>query len=231
MIGRLYGVGVGPGDPELLTVKAARILREVPVIAYPAPLEGPGMAREIIADALPGGQRQIVLRFSFTPGEDSGPVYDQGAERIAAYLNQRQDVAFLCEGDPLLYGSFIGVLERLGRRFPVQIVPGVTSLSACAAKVQKPLTTGDEVLTVVPSTRGEAAVAAALDAADSVAVMKVGGRWPMLHDLLARRNLLESAWLIERAGMDGERVRPAWQVEAGEEAPYFSLLLVRKPGA
>ncbi len=227
MIGRLYGVGVGPGDPELLTLKAARILEEVPVIAYPAPLEGPGLAREIVADFLPGGQVQIVLRFAFTPGEDAGAVYDRGVAAIAAHLERRHDVAFLCEGDPLLYGSFIGVLARLGDRFPVQVVPGVTSLAACSALARTPLSTGDDVLAVVPSTRGAEAVAAALDAAESVAVMKIGRRWPMLRDLLHARGLLEDAWLIERAGMEGERVRPAWKVAAEAETPYFALLLVR----
>src|SRR5215831_10391990 len=111
--GRLYGLGVGPGDPELLTLKAVRLLQEVPAIAYPAPEHGRSLARSIAAGWIRGHQREIAIRFPMRPGAPPVAIYDAAATRLAMELDGGHDVAFLCQGDPLFYGSFINVLTRL----------------------------------------------------------------------------------------------------------------------
>ena len=134
MTGKLYGVGLGPGDPELLTLKALRILKSVPVIAWPAPDEGHSFARSIAADHLPGGQVEIAIRVPMRverfPAQE---IYDRAAEEIAAHLDAGRDVAVLCEGDPFFYGSFMYLFERLAGRYETEIVPGVSSIMAAGA--------------------------------------------------------------------------------------------------
>src|SRR6516225_4559779 len=130
--GRLYGLGVGPGDPELLTLRALLLLA-VPVVAYAAPDEGDSFARSIVAAWIVGHQREIAIRFSMRPGPPPVAIYDSAAAALAAELDRGSDVALLCQGDPLFYGSFIHVFVRLAGRYRIEIVPGVSSLTACAA--------------------------------------------------------------------------------------------------
>src|SRR6516162_1331878 len=172
--GRLYGLGVGPGDPELLTLKALRLLRQVPVIAYPAPEHGESFARSIVADWIAGHQREIAIRFPMRPGPPPVAIYDAAATRLAMELDSGHDVAFLCQGDPLFYGSFINVLTRLAGRYPIEIVPGVSSLTACAAVAAVPLVSHDEALAVIPATLDEAQIAARLMGAEIAAIVKLG---------------------------------------------------------
>ncbi len=226
MTGTLYGVGVGPGDPELITLKAVRILRSVPAIAYPAPLDGDGMARRLAAAHLPGGQDEIVMRMAFDPRlPPPDEAYDRGAAAIAVHLAAGRDVAVLCEGDPLFFGSFAYVMERLDGRFPVEVVPGVASPMACASVLRRPLTTRDEALAIVPATRGEAEIEAALAGCEAGVVMKLG------------RHLAKVRRVLDRLGLDGTVVAWAGHAEqrimtldeaAAEGTPYFSMLLVRR---
>ena len=133
MSGTVYGLGVGPGDPELLTLKALRILRAAPVIAYPAPETGDSFARQIVAPHLPGGQQEIAIRMPLGDGQfPKAAVYDAAAAAIAGRVADGLDVAVLCEGDPFFYGSFMYLYARLVVSCPVQVVPGVSSLMACA---------------------------------------------------------------------------------------------------
>ena len=142
MSGTLYGVGVGPGDPELVTLKALRILREAQVLAWPAPEEGPSLAREIVADHLPGGQREIAIRMPLSPARfPADDVYDNAAAEISAALSEGDDVAVICEGDPFFYGSFMYLFGRLAADHPVEVIPGVSSLTACAAALGAPAST------------------------------------------------------------------------------------------
>jgi len=131
--GRLYGLGVGPGDPELVTLKALRLMRGAPVVAYPAPDRGDSFARRIVAEWLDQGQREIRVSFPMRPGEPPAAIYDAAAQEFAAVLDGGDDIAYLCQGDPLFYGSFAGILTRLAARYEVIVVPGVSSLTACAA--------------------------------------------------------------------------------------------------
>src|ERR1700726_3075312 len=166
--GRLYGLGVGPGDPELLTLKALRLLRAVPVVAYPAPENGDSFARSIVAAWIGGHQREIAIRFPMRPGPPPVEIYDGAAAKLAVELEDGRDVALLCQGDPLFYGSFVNVFTRLAGRYQVEIVPGVSSLTACAAAAATPLVSRDDTLAVIPATLDEDQIAARLAAGEKI---------------------------------------------------------------
>jgi precorrin-2/cobalt-factor-2 C20-methyltransferase len=226
--GTLFGLGIGPGDSELLTLKAARLLGEVPVLAWPAPLEGDGMARSIAAAHIPPGRIEIPIRMGFTVDRDgTEAAYDRAAAAIAGHLEAGRDVAVLCEGDPLFFGSFIYLLARLSPRFPVEIVPGVSSVMAAAAALQTPLTAWDDGIAIIPATRSEAEIEALVALADSVAIMKVGRHLPKVRRVLERLGLWEQARIIERVGLGDQRVHTPDQVS---ELPYFSIILTHRRG-
>ena len=222
--GRLFGIGVGPGDPELLTLKALRLLRAAPVVAYPAPDKGDSFARGIVAGWLDARQREIAIRFPMRPGPPPAEVYERAAAAITAELDIGRDVALLCQGDPLFYGSFVGVFALLADRYPVEIVPGVSSLGAGAAAAEVPLVTRDEVLAVIPATLAEGELQRRLAAAEVAVVVKLGRHLRKVQRVLARLGRLAEARYVERASLPGQRVAPLAEIA---EAPYFSLALVR----
>jgi precorrin-2/cobalt-factor-2 C20-methyltransferase len=226
--GRLYGIGVGPGDPELLTLKALRLLRRAAVVAYPAPEDGDSFARQIVAAWLDQGQREIAIRFPMRPGPPPAAIYDEAAAAIAAELDLGRDVALLCQGDPLLYGSFLGIFDRLANRYPIEIVPGVSSLSACAAAARMPLVTRDEALSVIPATLAEADLVRHLAGAEAAAIVKLGRHLIKVRRVLEQLGRLNAAVYVERASMPNQQVRPVAEIA---EAPYFSMVLVRRPAA
>lgn len=226
--GRLYGLGVGPGDPELLTLRALRLLREVPIVAYPAPEHGNSFARSIVAAWIEARQREIAIRFPMRPGPPPAAIYETAAATLAVELDRGNDVALLCQGDPFFYGSFVHVFARLTGRYRIEIVPGVSSLTACAATAAVPLVSRDETLTVIPATLDEADMAGRLAKADSVAIVKLGRHLAKVRRVLDQLGLLQSALYIERATLPSQRVVPLACVKPGE-APYFSMALV--PGS
>ena len=225
--GRLFGVGVGPGDPELMTLKAHRLIASAPVIAYPAPDTGPSLARQIAADAIPEGAIEIPMivpmRTERFPAQE---VYANAATAIAQHLDAGRDVVVLCEGDPLFYGSFMYLFARLAADHDVEIVPGVSSLGACAAALAQPLVARNDVLTVLPGPLPDQALRPRIDAAETVAIMKVGRHLPRLRMLLDDMGLLDTAGYVERASMDVETVSSLRNAPA--EAPYFSMILISK---
>lgn len=226
--GTLYGLGVGPGDPELITLKALRILKAAPVVAYPAPEEGESLARAIAAPHIPPGRVEIVIRTPMTPGLfPANHVYDRSADEIARHLDAGSDVAVLCEGDPFLYGSFMYVFARLAENHRVEVVPGVSSLGACAAAAGMPLVSRNQVLTVIPAPLEEPELERRLAGADAAAIMKVGRHLAKVKRVLDRLGLLDGARYVERATMTAERVLPLAEV-ARDAAPYFSMILVRR---
>lgn len=226
MTGRLLGVGVGPGDPELLTLKAVRVLNESPVIAYVSAGGRPSMARRIAAQHLSPGRREINLALPMQPmPELAQAAYDEGAARIGAELERGRDVAVLCEGDPFVYGSFAQLFERLGERYPTEVVPGVASFTAAAAAARTPLVGRAETLVVLPATLPKDELAAHLARADAAAVLKLGRHLAKMRDLLAELGLLKHAIYVEHASAARERVVPLADL-AVDEAPYFSLLLL-----
>ena len=230
MSGTLYGLGIGPGDPELITVKALRLLQAVPVLAYPAPETGDSLARRIVESHLTGGQAEIAIRMPMLASRfPAQEIYDWAAGELGHHLEAGRDVAVLCEGDPFFYGSFMYLFARMAERFAVEVVPGVSSLTACAASLGAPLAARNDVLTVLPAPLDDALLAARLDAVDAAAIIKVGRHFGRIRRLLEGLGLVESARYIERATMADQKILPLDAVEA-EEVPYFSMVLLHKRG-
>ena len=228
MGGTLNGLGIGPGDPELITLKALRILKSVAVVAYPAPETGDSLARSIAAPHLSGGQTEIVIRTPMTPGNfPADDVYDRYAAEIAAHLKQKRDVAVLCEGDPFLYGSFMYIFARLAGDHDVEVVPGVSSLGAVAACAGRPLVSRNQVLSIVPAPLDEDDLFQRLAGTDAAAVMKVGRHLEKVKRVLARLGLDGGATYVEHASMPDQRICPLAEV-SDDTAPYFSMILVRR---
>ena len=234
MTGTLYGVGLGPGDPELVTVKAARIIGAADVVAYHSARHGRSIARRIAEPYLRAGQVEEHLVYPVTtettehPGGYAGAMddfYRESAERIAAHLDAGRDVALLAEGDPLFYSSYMHMHTRLTERFSAVIIPGVTSVSAASAAIATPLVTGDEVLSILPGTMPVRELARRLADADAAVVMKLGRTYPQVREALSMAGRLGEAFYVERASTDAQRVLPAGEVEA-ESVPYFSLAIV-----
>lgn len=227
MTGTLYGIGVGPGDPELMTLKAHRLIRAARVVAYPAPDAGESFARAIAADAIAPGAVEIPMvvpmRADRFPAQE---VYAAAADRIAGHLAAGEDVVVLCEGDPFFYGSFMYLFARLSPRFLVEVVPGVSSLAACAAAVGRPLVARNGVLSVLPGPLPDPELEARIGAADSLAILKVGRHMPRLRALIERLGLTPRAAYVERASLPEARACPL--ADAPEEAPYFSMILVNR---
>ena len=230
MSGVLYGLGIGPGDPELITLKAHRLLQSVPVIAYPAPEDGESLARAIAAPHLPAGRTEIIIRMPMTAARfPAQEVYDRAASEIAGHLRAGRDVAVLCEGDGFFYGSFSFLFARLAGSHVVEVVPGVSSLTACAAALGAPLATRNDVLTILPAPLPEALLAARLDGADAAAIVKVGRHFEKVRGLLVRLDLAAHARYVEHATMASQRIVPLAEVDPGT-VPYFSMILVHRRG-
>ena len=228
--GTLYGLGIGPGDPELITVKALRLLRAVPVIAYPAPEQGDSLARAIVAPHLPGGQVEIAMRMPIVASRyPAQGVYDWAATEIGGHLAAGRDVAVLCEGDPFFYGSFMYLFGRMAANVSVEVVPGVSSLTACAAALEAPLAARDDVLTIIPATLPAEILAARLADADSVALIKVGRHFTKVRDVLDSLGLTGRARYVQHATMENQIVLPLDAVPP-EAVPYFSMILVHRRG-
>ena len=227
MSGVLYGVGLGPGDPELMTLRAHRLISGAQVVAYPSLAGGASFARSIAADVIAKGAREIVMDVPMTV--ERGPAqaaYDTGAAQISAALDQGDDVVCLCEGDPFFYGSFMYLFARLADKYWVEVVPGVTSITTCAARAGMPLAARNERLTVLPGPLPEAELRARIDGAESVAIMKVGRHLEKIRAVIGELGLMDRAMYIERASLPEEVVCPL--AEAPEKAPYFSMILLTK---
>jgi precorrin-2/cobalt-factor-2 C20-methyltransferase len=223
-----FGVGVGPGDPELLTLKARRIIGNVPVVAYPKTESGDSLARRIAAPHLPSGIVELPVALPMAVDrEPARSAYDLAAREIAAHLSAGRNVAFLCEGDPFFYGSFMYLHQRLKRTFPCEVVPGVPSLMAAAAAAGQPLASRNEVMTVLPAPLDTERLADAIARSDSVAIVKVGRHFARIRGLLRDAGLADRAVIIARATHADQRITPLAEIAEGEQ-PYFSTILVYK---
>jgi precorrin-2 C20-methyltransferase/precorrin-3B C17-methyltransferase len=237
MSGRLYGVGLGPGDPELVTVKAARLIGAADVVAFHAAQHGRSVARALAAPYLRDGQIEELLVYPVTTGTTDHPggyqgaideFYEAAAARLAAHLDAGRDVVVLAEGDPFFYGSYMHMHKRLAHRYPTEVVPGVTSVSGAAAAVGRPLVERDEVLTVLPGTLGTDELAEWLATTDSAAVLKLGRTFPQVREAFDRAGVLDRALYVERATSDRQRTMPLADVDPAS-VPYFSLALLPSP--
>ena len=230
MSGLLSGIGVGPGDPDLITLKALKALQGAQVVAYPAPPEGESLARSIAAAHLPGGQEEIAIRMPLEPSRfPAAEVYDEAASTLGARLHAGRDVAVLCEGDPFVYGSFLYLFERLAQNHRVEVIPGVSSPMACAAALGLPLAARNDVLAVIPAPLDDQRLAAQLANCDAAAIVKVGRHLEKVRRVLGGLGLLARAHYVERASMATQRIMPLAEVEP--PAPYFSMIIVHKRGA
>lgn len=234
--GRLFGVGVGPGDPELMTLKACQVIAAVKVVAYPNAQHGRSVARRIAARYLREGQIEVPLAFPVTtettdhPGGYEaalGEFYDEAAAALTAHLQAGRDVAVLCEGDPFFYGSYMYLHERLAAQFQTTVIPGVTGFSAAAASAGTPLVKRDDVFMALPGTLSGETLAGRLRSADAAVVMKLGRTFAKVRSAVEAAGAGGRAVYVERASSVQERIVPIREVDG--EVPYMSLVLVPTP--
>lgn len=232
--GRLWGVGLGPGDPELITRKAARLIAAADVIAYHQGVGKRSNARRIAAELFPDPVVEEVLEYPVTTGATDHPggyagamadFYEECAARLAAHLEAGRDVVVLAEGDPLFYGSYMYVHDRLSERFETEVVPGVPAFAAATAVSATPLVRQTDVLTVLPGTLPTAELARRLADTDGAIVMKLGRTFGSVVEALRQAGRLEHALYVERASMPEERWLPVTDVDPAS-VPYFSLIVV-----
>ncbi|MEZ5837996.1 MAG: precorrin-2 C(20)-methyltransferase [Geminicoccaceae bacterium] len=227
MSGTLYGVGVGPGDPELVTRKAWRLIERARIIAYPAPDSGRSFARSIVAGAIAADAREIPMivpmRAERFPAQD---VYAEAAHEIDRVLDHGEDVVVLCEGDPFFYGSFMYLFNKLSPRHRCEIVPGVSSVMAVAAALQRPISGRNDVLTVIPATLDEEELERRITDAQAVAIMKLGRHMPKVRKILEQLGLAGRTAYAAHASLPTQEL--ATLADAPDDPPYFSMLLLYK---
>ena len=229
MSGTLYGIGVGPGDPELLTLKAVRLIQSCPVVAYPANPKGHSQARTIAARWL-NKQRELPLHMPFERDRiGAEQAHKNGAQLLSEELTAGQDIALLCEGDPLLFGSFIHLQQHLSEHFPCTVIPGISSVSAAAAAGNRVLASLDQGISIVPATAGADVIRRALAEYAYLAILKTGRQRPLILQLLRQSGRLRDAVYVEQVSREEQRI--VWDVQQlpdEEPGPYFALFLVSR---
>jgi precorrin-2/cobalt-factor-2 C20-methyltransferase len=232
--GRLFGVGVGPGDPELLTVKATRIIGLCPVVACFAKKGAPGIARQIIERWIAPGTVELPLAYPVTTevsfrdpcyAESLSAFYREAAGAIGQHLCEGRDVALVCEGDPLFYGSFIHLYAALKDGAEVEIVPGITGMAGCWSSAKVPIACGDDVFSVLPGTLDGATLARHLAASDAVVIIKLGANLAKVRKAIVTAGRLEEAVYVERGTSQAERISRLAE-KIGDDAPYFALIVI-----
>ncbi len=236
--GRLYGVGLGPGDPDLLTVKAVKVLKSAPVVAYFAKKGRRGHARGIVDQWLCPTCLELPLHYPLTTERhftDSLYVdalrhfYESATAEIAGHLDAGRDVALICEGDPLFYGSFMHLYVRLRERFAIEVVPGVTGMSGCWSVAQLPIAWGDDVLSVLPGTLGELDLTRGIEACDAAIIMKLGANLSKVRAAIRAAGRERDAIYVEHGTQAAEKV-VRLEDKIDDLAPYFSLILIPGEG-
>ncbi|MGG1948187.1 precorrin-2 C(20)-methyltransferase [Trinickia sp. NRRL B-1857] len=235
--GHLYGIGVGPGDPELLTLKALRLLKASPVVAYFVAKGKKGNAFSIIETHLEAGQTHLPLVYPVTTEALEPPLsyesviadfYDTSAAMIGEQLNAGRDVAVVCEGDPLFYGSYMYLHDRLSPEFDVEVIPGVCSMLGGAAVLGTPLVYRNQSLSILSGVMTEDELRRKLTDTDAAVIMKLGRNFDKVRRVLDELGLADRARYIERATMSNQRIVPLAEVDP-MASPYFSLLIVPGP--
>lgn len=232
--GRLFGLGVGPGDPELITVKALRLLREAPVVAYFVAKGKKGNAFGIIEAHLQPAQTLLPLVYPVTTEALPAPLsyeqviadfYDQASMEVAAHLEAGRDVAVICEGDPMFYGSYMYLHDRLAQRYPTEVIPGVCSMLGGAAVLGAPLVYRNQSLSVLSGVLPAEELKRRLADAEAAVIMKLGRNLPKVRQVLCELGLGERALYVERATMANQKIVPLAEVDP-MSSPYFSLIVV-----
>ncbi|WP_027259765.1 precorrin-2 C(20)-methyltransferase [Leisingera aquimarina] len=235
-MGKVICAGLGPGDPDLMSVRSHRMISGARHIAFFRKAGRQGQARAIVEGMLADGVTEHAMEYPVTTeihfsdpeyNRVLGAFYDQWADTLAE-IAQTEDVVVLCEGDPFLYGSYMHLYSRLQGRAEQEIVPGITGMSGCWTASGQPITWGDDVLTVAMATLSEDELAKRAAETDALVVMKIGRNLPKLRRALERAGRAEDAWLVERGTMPGQTVQKLSEI-AGE-VPYFSIVLVHGQG-
>lgn len=231
-IGTLYGISIGPGDPELITLKGLRILKQVPVVAFPAGVRGNlGMAQQIVDEWLGSHQVQLSLSFPYVQDQDIlTQAWKSAAEQVWQYLHMGQDVGFVCEGDISFYSTFTylaQVLQQLHPESVVQAIPGVCSPMAAASAIGMPLTVREQRLVVLPALYNVKELESVLDWADVVVLLKVSSVYPEVWKILHQRHLLEYSYVVERVTLPEQVIYQDLRDRPDIKLPYFSLLIVQ----
>lgn len=227
MSGILHGVGVGPGDPELMTVKAWRLISTAKVIAYLTANGTESTARTIAKPFLPDDALEIAIDMPMRlEREPAQAAYDAGAARIAEHLSRGEDVVMLCEGDPFFYGSFMYLYERLAPRFRTVVVPGVTSITACAAAMGQPLCERDDVLKVLPATLDADRLREELSTCQSAAIIKVGRHFGKVRNVLSALDLITCATAVIKATQEEQVIRKVEDIDE-DTLPYFTTIIAK----
>ncbi len=236
--GCLYGVGLGPGDPELVTVKAAKILKSARVVAFFAKKGATGRARAIFDHWISGGCKQLPLIYPVTTelhfcdpayAAQLRAFYKEGEDSIAAHLFAGEDVALVCEGDPFFYGSFIHLFVRLRERFKIEIVPGVTGMSGCWSAARTPIAWGDDVLAVLPGTLSHDGLVRHLRASGAAVIIKIGANLAKIRAAAYEAGRLQGALYVEHGTSEAQIIMPLAEKPDGP-APYFSTILIPGQG-
>jgi precorrin-2/cobalt-factor-2 C20-methyltransferase len=236
--GRLFGVGVGPGDPELMTVRAVRVIQAAPVVSFFAKAGHRGNARSIADRWMNGEAAEQPLYYPMTTEHAfDSPVYTgalaafyaTAVATLSRHLDAGRDVAVLCEGDPFLYGSFMHLYIRMRGAYDVTVVPGVTGMAGCWSVASEPMTWGDDTLTVLPGTLPLDRLIARLRETDAAVIMKIGRNFGKVRTAVQEAGMMARAIYVERGTMDGEVVMRLADKPEGK-APYFSLILVPGQG-
>ncbi len=231
--GTLYGIGVGPGDPELLTLKAHRLIQQSPYIAYLCSREDRSMARKIVEHSIESnkGAKQQEIAIAMPMQKDrtrANQIYDQTAARISEILNQGDDVAFLCEGDPFFFGSFAYLYERLQSKHHVQVIPGISSIQASSAAIGRPLTMLTEKMAVLTGRHSNPHILQTLHTFESVVIMKPGSQRARLLGLIEQAGRTQDGVYIEYTGHAEEKIiRDLSQID-DDVGPYFSMILLQR---
>ena len=232
--GRLLGLGVGPGDPELITVKALRLLREAPVVAYFVAKGKRGNAFGIIEGHLQAQQTLLPLVYPVTTEALPAPLsyeqiisdfYDEASLQVAAHLDAGRDVAVICEGDPFFYGSYMYLHDRLAERYEAEVIPGVCSMLGGASVLGAPLVYRNQSLSVLSGVLPAEELKRRLADADAAVIMKLGRNFPKVREVLAELGLDSRALYVERATMANQKIVPLAEVDP-LSSPYFSLIIV-----
>ena len=232
--GRLVGVGTGPGDPDLLTVKAVKAIQSCDVLAWFAKEGKRGNGRGIVDGVVRDDVIELPLYYPVTTEihrqkpeyvHQVTSFYEASTEAIAAHLDAGRNVAILSEGDPLFYGSYMHLHVRLAKRFPAEVIPGVTAMSGSWSQAGLPIVQGDDVLSVLPGTMDEDQLVRRLRDTEAAVVMKVGRNLPKIRRALVEAGRIDNAIYVERATMANTAMTPLAD-KSDDEAPYFSIVLV-----
>lgn len=236
--GIIYGIGLGPGDPDLMSVKARRVLERVDHLAYFRKRGAKGHARSIAAAFMKKSVSEFAMEYPITTElppnsapyrESLAAFYNESAAHLRALSNQGHEVGILCEGDPFFYGSFMHLYERLKDSQPIEVIPAITGMSAAWTATGQPITWGDDVLTVLAGTLPEEDLCRHIKATDALVVMKIGGNFDKICQALKDAGKYERAWMVEFASMEGQRILKLSDVSEGRK-PYFSIIVVHGEG-